>query len=170
MRGRVLLSGSGGVLVFLALMSIVGCTTKIVGDRISNDAEIHGWSWKAKVSPPKDIFTVQDEKVTYTVWFKTAPGDWEEYHVTWVAPGGAIYRTDPLSIKNGFSDHVGIATLPIRDNFPSRLPGEWHLRLYRKESLLWEKKFLIEDPSGKYSPPARGGGGQEAASTNEEAR
>jgi len=154
MRRRVLLSGSRAALAFFALMFIMGCATQIEGDRISSDAELRAWWWKAKVSPPKDIFSVQDEKVAYTVWFDNAPAAWEKFRVTWVAPEGTVYRTDPVAVKDGFHDTVGIVTLPIRDNFPSRYPGEWRLKLYRNDSLLWEKVFLIEDPSAKRSSTA----------------
>ena len=152
-----LLSAVRWLFTLVLASQLAGCTVE--GLQIQ-DAELAADSKTTLLmtSPdgPKSAFTTQDEKATLVGTFGyNFVATYLVYTVKWYAPAGHAYLTETIRTQWGTHRYI-VATMPIRGETPSRMPGEWEVVLSHKGRELLRKKFTIVEapPSPDSSDPS----------------
>ena len=130
--------------VWLVLV-FVGCARSVKESGLSPQAGSR-FFYIGRTSP-KTLYTVEDEQVTYWAKFDWHPNPWvKNLRVEWIDPSGGVFLS--REIETSWGTEYVVTRLPIKDNYPSRLPGDWKVRLYHGDDRLDEARFTIEERSG----------------------
>jgi hypothetical protein len=129
-------------LILLSLVvTLMGCAVSVQDSGLTSEAGSR-WLYVGK-SRPKTIYSVNDEQVTYWAQLDLQlPRFFKNFRVDWVDPKGNVFLSKTIKNSWGTEDII-IATLPIRDNYPSRFPGDWKVRIYHGDELLDQARFTI---------------------------
>lgn len=134
---------------FLALLTCVavlagtGCSTAVRSAVLSKEAS--SYIVGSRTGIPTDLFSTTDERIVLRVQLGLNLGTFYRiYRIEWIQPDGSVFLDEPIENVLGNSTII-IASLPVASNQPSRLPGQWKVRLYYKEKRLTERTFTIEE-------------------------
>ena len=134
-------------IVFLTFT--ISCSIVIKEAGMSDSASSQYITWSHSSS--KTIYSVNDEKATYWVQLdNNFVGSYKKFDIEWIAPDGKPFIKSKINTVFGRNDRI-IATLPIKDNTPSKKPGNWTVKLSLDGQLIGQQDFTIEDPN-KISP------------------
>jgi len=130
----------------LLLLSVVvismGCAVSVQDSGLTTEAGSR-WLYVSK-SRPKTIYSVNDEQITYWAHLDLQlPRPFKHFRIEWVDPQGKVFLSKKIKNSYGTNDII-VTTLPIRDNYPSRIPGDWKVRIYHGDKLLDQARFTIE--------------------------
>lgn len=143
-HGSVWRAGVARTLVIVSLAVGGGCTTDEVRveKAVLSDQATYEFPF-VTASQPKTRFSTDDEQVALWLTFDiNFVGAYLVFDVEWIAPGGFVYRRDPLRPPLG-SHRQFIATLPIRGAEAAHLPGRWIVRVFLLKRLLVERDFEL---------------------------
>jgi hypothetical protein len=130
----------------VAGLLLPACGTPVTDVHLSEDASY--FLFGATPSPPKDIYSTADEKVTLTVRFRyNVAATYRTFYVRWIGPDGRTFLEEPKQTKWG-SNEILIVSLPIAGNLPSTMPGDWSVELWHDDERMLARKFRIEAPAG----------------------
>ncbi len=130
----------------LLVLVFVGCARSVKESGLSPRAGSRLFYFSK--SSPKTLYTVEDEQVTYWARLDWHLNPWvRNLRVEWIDPKGDLFLS--RKIETSWATENVVTRLPIRNNYPSRLPGDWKVRLYHGTDRLDEARFTIERTSGK---------------------
>lgn len=95
---------------------------------------------------PADVFFTTDSAAW--LWFQMSnaqPGDVPE--TDWIAPGGAVFRSDAWAPPESVGDVCYSARLGIGGHRAALAPGTWRVEIYWNALFLKEIEFRIVDPA-----------------------
>lgn len=121
-------------LVLLLALPLCACAISVQDSGLTE--RVRSRWLPADKAHPKTLYTVTDEQVVY--WAVMDPSlrtDYVTFRVEWIDPHGKVFTRKKVHLFWSINSSV-VAKLPIRDNYPSRMPGDWKVRLYRGDSVL----------------------------------
>jgi len=125
----------------LAALLVSGCSTTVKRAQLSADATYY-WLGSSP-SDAKSVFSTTDEKVTLTVEFQpNFVGGYRTFRVRWIGPGGELFLEEPTSTKWGSNESL-IVSLPIAENLPATMPGDWAVELWYQSEQLLRRPFRV---------------------------
>jgi hypothetical protein len=133
-------------------LCLCACAVTVSDSGLTN--QVRSRVFYIEKSSPRTLYSVRDEGVTY--WATLDPSllaDYVRFRIDWIDPQGKVFASRKTTLMWKTHNNI-VATLPIRNNYPSRMPGDWKVRLYRGDSILDEARFTIEQPKRG----SRGGG------------
>lgn len=136
------------VLIFLMIFSVASMAQEVVKDS----------EYLQKIALCKDVleknplretnfFFPQDEKVV--TWFRFSYDSAEIFLLKWewINPQGKLYHRGEVEMEAGsYTNYRTWYWIKIKDNYASRLPGEWKVRVYINDIFLAERNFFIAEP------------------------
>ena len=92
----------------------------------------------------KNFFTSQDEKVVAWIRFSYSSANNFKLYWEWISPQGKLHHRGEVEMEAGkYHNYRTWYWIKIKENYSSKLVGEWKVKVYINQILLDEKNFFV---------------------------